>query len=129
MVVDKETSTAAAKLLEDALRLMNDSGKHWIKRNYKVWKKFNGKEEECFCAVGAIRSAYGENYLQLSERDNKNYSSFTAANKFLLETINEIPLKKTGKYQSIEQWNDSPLNTWKNVERTFEKARQKLLQM
>lgn len=104
--------SANASILEEALALMNDNGKHWVKRTYGAIRK----NEPCYCAVGAIR--------QVLWGSHDSIKPFPwSIREALLEAIdNNNKRKNKKKYLSIEQWNDSPFTKWEDVVKVFTEA-------
>lgn len=62
---------AAARLIRDALAVMNDKGVHWTTgaRRAKFWNRETGQEEHKFCAVGGLEHVMGL-YKDLSPNVN-----------------------------------------------------------
>lgn len=107
----KITDKQVAKVLDEALALMNDSGAHWLQGSYKVTDRKT--REMSFCSVGAIRqlTTYNEPlrkraYSALASQIPGYYSYMNPRN-------------------AIEKWNDSR-SDWHQIVEGFTKASQKL---
>lgn len=112
---EKVSKKRTREILKTARFLMNDNGKHWIKGRLSR-KKSVGM---CYCSIGAIRAA------------SDNPSEVETAVK-ALATIGlgmDDPGVRYGDERGffpyrykIENWNDRPSTTWKDVDATFRKA-------
>jgi hypothetical protein len=111
--VDEEVDgERVARVLEDALALMNDSGAHWVQGEYMV---SNG-EEMFFCSVGAIRKASGHSPFDMSDPPLT-----AAAIRAVASAYRSIDKNDPGRYRVIK-WNDNPKTTWDTVVRRFGRA-------
>lgn len=112
MRTDKEI---AADILEEAVLLMNDSGRHWIKG---ILSGKNKKGEQSFCAVGAIQEVSRRKDISLID------GPVLVAENALADTIGR------NSYQSgaarIMSYNDHNSTTWKGLKDKFERTIRRL---
>jgi hypothetical protein len=101
-----------AEVLDQAIALMNDGGKHWIKGSYRAWNVEDGLP--AFCSVGAI------NYALPGFADDDVRK----------ETIRVLAAAVPAKFFPGEEswkrvivWNDAPETTWEDVKSIFDEAK------
>lgn len=110
----KEIKTIGS-VLEAARSKMNDEGKHWTK---KAYHKTTSKGENKYCAVGAIDKVLMENYISPSSLDKYKLLNL------LVTLINTKYNKRANQrgYCHVEEWNDSSLTKWEDVDSLFKEA-------
>lgn len=127
--MDLTPDPKAAKLLRDALDLINDEGRHWIKGN------FTGDVADGvgFCSLGAIRQVvFGDVLIPFTPGDgvfaryDKMVRALTEAvgyeDSFLADPGRNTRNIGTG----VVEWNDDPERTFPEVKAGFERAIAKL---
>lgn len=125
--MDMSVDLKAAKLLDDAVALMNDEGRHWGKH----WWKQMFDDEARYCAVGAIRACrYGT--TETNELRNRTLALsadpvYMAALKSL-DAVLELPQVSITKTMTdrITNWNDADGRRWDEIKLGFSKAAQRL---
>ena len=101
-----------ADVLERALELMNDEGKHWLKGEYKGMAT-DGKHN--FCSAGAIMEATET----ASSVDPVNIAIFTQ----LARDLPDAPVPHSSDpLDRIVTFNDNESTTWQDVVSVFRKA-------
>ena len=116
------TRRAIAKKLREALLLMNDTGRHWVKGEYQEELYFDentGVGEYGFCSLGAIRYVTGSDMEVPTEES-------TAVALALAQAIPEVEQEDAYAasdeerfFNRIVRWNDHDDRTWEQVEEKF----------
>lgn len=108
------TGEEVARVLEEALELMNDSGAHWTKGTYR---ELNDQGEMSYCAVGAVCAIVNQNPYD-------GYKHNVLAEGALRALASAYrPLRNEHAYHyRVVTWNDSARTKWDDVVRRFRKA-------
>jgi hypothetical protein len=115
----------AARVLDEALALMNDEGKHWVKNGYMAPTEDGSYG---FCSVGAVRRViYGSVVPPAMMSTNRSRLERKAL-RALCDAYGPSPaLNHHGEAMVIISWNDRSDTTWDKVVKRFTKARERLL--
>ena len=105
--MDMSVDQKAAKLLADALALMNDGGRHWYQGDFTGETE---KGDKGYCASGALRMAAFGRIEENAARPE--WAAYLIARKALKDIIGD----------SIPYWNDASNRTWADVRRAFRSA-------
>ena len=118
----------AAKLVEEALALMNDEGKHWVKG---AFRHISG-DKVSYCAVGAIRQVvFGSVDLFPAHKQEDELNKEERATMRRYYTVMDavtVALGRSkdpdfiGKGSAIVGVNDAPSTTFEDIQAGFRKA-------
>jgi hypothetical protein len=116
--------------LRYALKMMNNSGAHWIKGTMRGFKK----DERAWCSTGSIREAAGGRMTPVCKKalilladqidpkrmEKKRKALESYEGWYTAMTVEEILAKEAQSI--IINWNDHENRRWRDVERKFRKA-------
>ena len=119
---DKEKT---AKLLKDALELMNDSGAHWTQGTYRT-EEDSPDGKPLYCSLGALRHVAFEDVVLGSVEDEAGLHIYGLAVSALAEVVcaEEVPLG-FGENRVID-FNDDPGRVWPEIVEAFTKAAERV---
>jgi len=129
------TPKEIAEKLREALRLMNDSGKHWIKGD---WQQELDEVDEYgyyqlgYCSVGAIRVANNVDDIEADDADS-NACVFALAELLpafdyqkVVPAYRPDPSTPEGRTtiltDRVIRWNDKEERTWEEIVEKFSEA-------
>jgi hypothetical protein len=116
--MDLTPDPKAAQLLRDALNLMNDGGRHWIKGG--------SRRGESYCSLGAIRVVvFGG--TSVTEGSGPRFNRYVRMVQALARAAGKTPESPSpGIGTSVVEWNDAEDRTFPEVRAGFEAAIAKL---
>ena len=134
MSVDKPTPNDVVEVLDKAIELMNDTGKHWTQGRFKVGLNINDDGvvvDYAYCAVGAIRAASGVKMVDYGS----NPLADAAVEAVARATIPHVKNSREDERSSlavtpvtvVTGWNDNDGTNWEKVVRRFQRARTRVL--
>jgi hypothetical protein len=126
--MDLTPDPKAAKLLRDALELMNDAGRHWTRRSFK---RTLDDGSLAYCALGALRTAaFGDTVLYGVESSGTPARRYVKAVNVLTTVIgkhlDDNNASPSGTGSGVVDWNDEECDSFEDVRAGFEAAIAKL---
>ncbi len=120
------TAEEVADVLDRAIELMNDTGKHWVQGRFQ--QCLDDPDEFAYCSVGAIRKAAGISNVDFNDNPVSSAAVAAVARAYLPITKDQLRDEwHSGTANVVMNWNDSNGTAWEQVVRRFKRARTRVL--